>query len=51
MKCGGCENEYIGETARTLGVRFREHTDGKHPNFSITEHPSITGHKYKYTFC
>ena len=37
MKCGGCE-ECIGETARTLGVRIKEHIDGKHPNSAITEH-------------
>ena len=23
VKCGGCEKEYIGEIARTLGVRFK----------------------------
>ena len=33
MKCGECDTEYIGEIARTLGVRFKEHT-------------SITVHKY-----
>ena len=33
-----CEKEYIGETSRTLGVRFKEDTDGKHPNSAITEH-------------
>ena len=38
VKCGGCEKEYIGETVpcRTLGVRFKEHTDSKHPNSAIT---------------
>ena len=46
VKCGGCEKEYIGETARTLGVRFKEHTDGKHPNSAVTAHTSTTGHKY-----
>ena len=49
MKYGGCEKEYIGETARTLGVRFKEHTNGKHNNSTITEHTSITGHKYAMT--
>ena len=45
VKCGGCEKEYIGETA-TLGVTFREHTGGKHPNSAITKHTATTGHKY-----
>ena len=36
VKC----KEYIGETGRTLGVRFKEHTDGKHPSSAITEHTS-----------
>ena len=49
MKCGGCEKEYIGERARTHGVRFKEDTDGKHPNSAIMEHISITGHKYTLT--
>ena len=38
--------EYIGETARMLGTRFCEHTDGKHPNSAIMEHTFITGHCY-----
>ena len=28
----GIRKEYIDETARTLGVRFKEYTYGKHPN-------------------
>ena len=46
MKNGGCEKEYIGKTARTLGVGFKEHTNGKHLNSAITEHTFTTGHKY-----
>ena len=41
-----CEKEYIGETSRTLGVRFKEDTDGKHPYSGITEHTSSADHKY-----
>ena len=37
---------YIDETARMLGTRFREHTDGKHPNSAIEEHTSSTSHHY-----
>ena len=46
VKCGRCRMEYIGETARTLRVRFKKHIDSKHPKSAITEHTSITGHKY-----
>ena len=49
MKCGECA-EYIGKTARTLGMRFKEHTEGKHPNPAITEHTSNTGHKYTLAY-
>ena len=30
------------------GVRFKKHTDDKHPNSPITEHTSNTGHKYTW---
>ena len=40
------EKKYIGKTARTLGVSFKEQTNGKHPNSAITEHTFITGDKY-----
>ena len=43
--CKECETEYIGETARSLGTRFKEHTDGKHPNSDIQEHITNTGHQ------
>ena len=36
----------ICDIARTLGERFKEHTDGNHPISAVTEHTSITGHKY-----
>ena len=44
MKCVQCGKLYIGETARSLGARFKEHTDGKHPSSAVTEHMSATGH-------
>ena len=37
VKCGGCEKEYIGETPKILGVRFKEHTDGTHLNSATSE--------------
>ena len=36
-----CDEEYIGETARTFGERFKEHL--KHPS-PIYDHSSITDH-------
>ena len=41
-----CDQEYIGDTARMLGTRFQEHTDGKLPNSTIVEHTLSTGHRY-----
>ena len=46
VKFKECNKEYVGETARSLGTRFKEHTDGKHPNSAITEHTQDTGHRY-----
>ena len=46
VKCSECDQEYIGETARMLGTRLQENTDGKHFNSAITEHTSSTGHCY-----
>ena len=45
VQCGGCDKEYVGETARSLGVRFKEHTDGNHPSSAICEHMTNTGHR------
>ena len=42
IKCSECDQEYVGETARMLGTRFREHTGGNHPNSAIEEHTSST---------
>ena len=33
----------IGETGRTVGIRYGEHTDGKHSS-AIYDHISKTGH-------
>ena len=46
VKCSACDQEYVSETARMLGTRFREHTDGNNPNSAIEEHTSSTGHHY-----
>ena len=36
-----CEDEYIGESVRTFGERFKEHL--KHPS-PMHDHTTITGH-------
>ena len=43
-KCGrvDCNEEYIGESCRTFGERFREHTRAPSP---ILDHHNITGHE------
>ena len=43
FKCDrlGCDEEYIGETARTLGERLKEHLKAPSP---IYDHSNITGH-------
>ena len=46
IQCKHCDKEYVGETARSLGTRFKEHTDGKHPNSAVSEHTQETGHLY-----
>ena len=43
-KCGRteCDEEYIGESARTFDERFKEHLKAPSP---IYEHDNTTGHK------
>ena len=43
IQCGdlGCDDEYIGETSRTFGERYKEHL--KAPS-AIHHHSTITGH-------
>ena len=45
-KCGRveCEDEYIGESSRTFGERFREH---QKTSSNIFDHFNITGHSIK----
>ena len=42
MKCGTCDNEYVGETQRALGVRKKEHCDairlGRVERSAVAEH-------------
>ena len=46
LTCDQCPKSYVGETARALGTRFKEHTDGKHPNSAVWEHIAASGHSY-----
>ena len=39
-----CDKEYIGESARTFGERFKEHQKAPSP---IYDHYNITGHNIK----
>ena len=43
-KCGRveCDDEYIGESSRTFGERFKEHQKAPSPIF---DHYNTTGHK------
>ena len=44
FKCNedGCEEEYIGESARTFAERFKEHQNSPSP---ICDHCNISGHE------
>lgn len=44
ITCGGCEDIYIGETARPLKVRLKEHTRRTPPLTAVGEHCTNTGH-------
>ena len=41
MVGGDCDEEYIGESSRTFGERFKEHQKAPSPIF---DHHTITGH-------
>ena len=44
ITCGECNEKYIGENARVLKVRFKEHTRLTHPLTAVGEHCAKTGH-------
>ena len=39
-----CDDEYIGESSRTFGERFREHLKAPSPIYDHFKHHNITGH-------
>ena len=43
-QCNTCEQQYIGETARSMKTRINEHLHKKEPPTAIKEHLSITNH-------
>ena len=43
VKCDDCDSEYVGESGRTVGIRHKEHTDGKHSS-GVWDHIQATGH-------
>ena len=45
IQCQDCVKDYIGETGRSLGTRFKEHTNRQGVNSAVKEHLSNTGHK------
>ena len=46
VDCEQCEATYIGETARALGTRIKEHVSGN-TNSAITDHTQTTGHRIR----
>ena len=45
IQCPECDQHYIGETARTLGTRIKEHLSCRQPLSAISEHKLNTGHQ------
>ena len=44
IKCANCDHHYVGETARNLETRFKEHTTRKSTNSTVKEHLEVEGH-------
>ena len=47
IKCQDCHHNYIGETSRNMGVRFKEHTTRKGTVSAVKEHLESSHHKCK----
>ena len=48
IPCSDCDSVYIGETARALGDRLKEHTSQSKSavkSSAVAEHTKVTGHK------
>ena len=46
LQCGKCESDYIGETGRGVGIRFKEHINLRHSTSAIAEHIRKTNHQF-----
>ena len=48
IPCNDCDNEYIGQTKRQFGTRFKEHRKAvffcKKENLALSEHMCLTNH-------
>ena len=45
IQCPECDQHYVGETARTLGTRIKEHLSCRQRLPAISEHKLSTGHQ------
>ena len=45
IECQDCNNDYIGETGRNMGTRFKEHTTRQGTISDVKDHIKATGHK------
>ena len=46
IQCPECDQHYIGETAKILGTRIKEHLSCRQPLSVISEHKLNTGHQF-----
>lgn len=46
IKCNDCDNTYVGETARSLGTRMKEHQSRSVNNSAVKEHCHNAGHSF-----
>ena len=44
ITCKDCDETYVGETGRNMGIRFKEHTSRKGTNSAVKEHLEATKH-------
>ncbi|XP_072048792.1 uncharacterized protein [Amphiura filiformis] len=44
ISCPDCENTYVGETSRSLGTRFKEHTRTTAPRTAVGDHKADHKH-------
>ena len=47
IPCGTCDDFYIGETSRKMGVRFKEHLKSDKES-AVLDHVKATGHSFSF---